>query len=137
MSVKFKISDKLVKERDGATYSLDKYTLGVDYVLRKCFKGQKAVFRSDILGLSVVDPSKVEHKQEPKSLNVDLTQDKSELAELCKVKRIYPNFKWVETDLGRVWVGLKGQLLKVGQSIWVKDGQMFLGKTKPVSMTRI
>ena len=168
--VKFKVSDKLVKARDGASYDIKNYTEGVDYVMRGCFNGQKAVFRSDILGVSVVDPSLVEHKQEPASaqratLELDekgmrivfperepspqdwrpqtpqpvkhdepvIKQD----VQLCKIKRVYPNFKWVETDKGRVWVGLKGQTMKAGMTIKVKNGELYLGKTESSSMTRI
>ena len=185
--IKFKVSDKLVKQRDGAGYSLSNYTEGVDYVMRGCFKGQKAVFREDILGVSVVDPSVVEHKQEPlppdspvfippfekatleldekgmriswpKQANVaepsteewrpaapeckKIEQSPSNFDGLlpehgpvqeCKIHKIHPNYKWVETDKGRVWVGLKGNTLRVGQVIRVKNGELFLGKTAPSS----
>lgn len=157
--VKFKVSDKLVKARDGANYDLAKYVEGVDYVMRGCFKGQKAVFRADILGASVVDPSLVEHKQEPlpaqratleldeKGLRIVFPQsepspedwrpsmpqqenkqpDVNQVQE-CKIKKIYANFKWVETDKGRVWVGLKGNTLRVNQVIRVKNGELYLKK---------
>lgn len=183
--VKFKVSDKLVKARDGASYDIKNYTEGVDYVMRGCFKGEKAVFRADILGASVVDPSKVEHKQEVHTIEYDFDERGSvevtgstvqeepvlnamlELGEQglriifpqtehnstssqpeqvmihqdvqeCKIKQIYPNFKWVETDKGRVYVGLKGVNMKRGQIIRVKNGELFLGKTGPSgSMVRI
>ena len=45
-----------------------------------------------------------------------------------KIVRIYPNFKWVETDKGRVWVGLKGANMKRGQIIAVQFGKLFTGK---------
>jgi len=45
-----------------------------------------------------------------------------------KIVRIYPNFKWVETNKGRVWVGLKGANLKRGQIIAVQFGKLYLGK---------
>lgn len=48
-----------------------------------------------------------------------------------KIVRIYPNFKWVDTDKGRVWVGLKGSTMKRGQVINVQNGQLFTGKTGP------
>lgn len=185
--IKFKVSDKLVKQRDGSGYSLSNYTEGVDFVMRGCFKGQKAVFREDILGVSVVDPSVVEHKQaniaEPKqpesgpesestepsteewrpatlgntgSLGNCATESLSNCVTVstkpeiqvnnfdgllpqycpvqdCKISKIYPNFKWVETDKGRVWVGLKGNIMRVGQVIKVKNGELFLGKTAPSS----
>lgn len=163
--VKFKVSDKLVKARDGINYSLANYVDGVDYVMRGCFKGQKAVFRADILGASVVDPSLVEHKQEPEpaqraTLELDekglrivfpqsdptpedwrptapqpevkaVSSDAKHEVQECKIKQIHPNYKWVETDKGRVWVGLKGINMKRGQVIRVKNGELFLGKTGP------
>ena len=50
--MKFKISEKLVKERDGAAYSLANYVKDTDYVARRAFKGVKFVFRADILDLN-------------------------------------------------------------------------------------
>jgi hypothetical protein len=178
--VKFKVSDKLVKQRDGASYSLANYIEGVDYVMRGCFKGVKAVFRADILtsepqpesqpqvippmsrvtleldekGLRITWPNPV--NQESDSEFADMQQDdpqpedwrplmpevianklQQEVME-CKIERIYPNFKWVETDQGRVWVGLKGQHMKRGMVIKVKNGELYLGKTGPSgSMVRI
>jgi hypothetical protein len=154
--VKFKVSDKLVKARDGASYDIKNYTEGVDYVMRGCFKGQKAVFRADILGVSIIDPSMVEHKQQQPEhvVNVEpvrvvapeLTPEdwrptapepvkeqpvvRNEVQE-CKVMQVYPNFKWVQTDKGRVWVGLKGMHMRRGQVIKVKNGELYLGKSGP------
>lgn len=165
--VKFKVSDKLVKARDGINYSLANYVEGVDYVMRGCFKGQKAVFRADILGASVVDPSLVEHKQEPLPAQVSVeTTEKAVVhqseptpedwraglsfrefleakghvvrpatpfdpVQECKIMQVYPNYKWVMTDKGRVWVGLKGINMKRGQVIRVKGGELYLGKDAP------
>lgn len=152
--VKFKVSDKLVKARDGASYDIKNYVEGVDYVMRGCFKGQKAVFRADILGASVVDPSLVEHKQEPlPAQRATLELDEKGLrivpspedwrpaipqpeqpaiqaseVQQAKIVKIHANFKWVETDKGRVWVGLKGQTLRVNQVIRVKNGELYLKK---------
>jgi hypothetical protein len=174
--IKFKVSDKLVKQRDGANYSLSNYTEGVDYVMRGCFKGQKAVFREDILSnaADIAEPKstrevleEAEHtvvksplkwsdelnswvnsqpeSTEPstgESLVSGITGDASNFDGLmpsycpvqeCKIKKIYNNFKWVETDKGRVWVGLKGSTMRVGQVIRVKNGELFLGKTAPSS----
>ena len=145
-------------ERDGAGFSLDKYREGVDYVVRKCFSSSKRMFRADILGLSEVDPSLVEHKQDIKPVKSDLSEVKCDQVELapedwrpvmpvneptvavsktkvevqeCKIMQIHPNFKWVETDKGRVWVGLKGANMKRGQVIRVRNGELFTGKTGP------
>ena len=151
-------------ERDGAAFNLEKYQEGVDYVVRKCFSSSKRMFRADILGLSEVDPSLVEHKQDIKPLKCELSDVKCEQALLksqeadispedwrpvmpasepvsetivpvqeCKIMQVHPNFKWVETDKGRVWVGLKGAHMRRGQVIRVKGGELFLGKTAPSS----
>jgi hypothetical protein len=176
VKVKFKVSDKLVKARDGANYDIKNYTEGVDYVMRGCFKGQKAVFRADILGDEIVENRTSEvvdefeaMQQAGKKVTLEYREPATEqratleldekglrivfpsqpeitaeewrapapVAEVkpvdqvseAKIKQIYPNFKWVETDKGRVWVGLKGQHMKRGQVIKVKDGQLYLGKT--------
>ena len=144
-------------ERDGASFTLEKYREGVDYVVRKCFSSSKRMFRADILGLSVVDPSLVEHKQDITSFKCEQEPLKSQEVDIspedwqplmpeckqiehlvahvdvqeCKILQVYPNFKWVETTLGRVWVGLKGSTMKRGQVIRVKGGELFLGKTGP------
>jgi hypothetical protein len=162
--IKFKVSDKLVKQRDGSGYSLNNYTEGVDYVMRGCFKGQKAVFREDILsnaadiaeqigkpvtlevteqGMAIkpVEPSTEEWRPatpadtEPtiQVNNFDGLLPSYCPVQECKIKKIYNNFKWVETDKGRVWVGLKGNTMRVGQVIRVKNGELFLGKTAPSS----
>jgi len=179
--IKFKVSDKLVKQRDGANYSLSNYTEGVDYVMRGCFKGQKAVFREDILSnaatiaeqigkpvtlevteqgvaLKPAEPSTEEWRpatpadteslshcgtvSTEESLVSGITGDVNNFDGLlpqycpiqeCKIMKIYNNFKWVETDKGRVWVGLKGSTMRVGQVIRVKNGELFLGKTAPSS----
>jgi len=147
MKTRFTVAEKTVMERDGAAFSLEKYQEGVDYVVRKCFSSSKRMFRADILGLSVVDPSLVEHKQDIKPLKceqesqeVDISPDDWRAVPInetivpvqeCKILQVYPNFKWVETTLGRVWVGLKGAHMKRGQVIRVKGGELFLGKNGP------
>jgi len=148
MSNKFTVSEADVRKRDGDTYSIDLYREGEDYVSRKCFSSFKRVFRSDILGISVVDPSLVEHKQEPSAIlelgeqgmkvvfaepnpedwrasvpECKEIEQQDEVKE-CKVKRLYPNQRWVETDRGRVFAGLKGTKLRVGQVIRVLNGQL-------------
>lgn len=170
--MKYNVSEKAVASRDGVNYNLNNYVKGVDFVERRCFKTFKNMFRNDILGVSCVDPSVVEHKQEPnavlvldeKGLRIEfkpsaqkpkeepsseptglagaspfdgLIPEHCEVQE-CKIKKIYPNFKWVETDKGRVWAGLKGKSLRVNQVILVKNGELFLGKIAPSStMVRV
>lgn len=146
--MKFKVSDRLVKARDGASYDIKNYVEGVDYVARRAFKGVKLVFRADILdlnaahsdlnanhsgeatdmiALSVVDPSLVEHKQDmepiiirPATIDYAIRQ--------AKVVKKHQNQRFVETDtLGRVFVGSKGNQIKVNQFIPVQNGSLFLG----------
>jgi hypothetical protein len=149
--MKYNVNEAAVKLRDGADYNLSNYVKGVDYVERKCFKTFKNMFRCDILGVSVVDPSKVEHKQDAQPVSVEIPAgnetgenwpvmalDVPETTafdgllpehchvELCKIMKIHANFKWVETDKGRVFVGLKGSNLRVNQVIRVKNGELYL-----------
>ena len=133
--MKFKVSDKLVKARDGAAYDIKNYVEGVDYVPRRAFKGVKLVFRANILessddhiALSVVDPSLGEHKQDMAPIIIrPAVLDGSVRA--AKVVKKHANQRFVETDtLGRVFVGEKGHQIKVSQIINVKDGILFLAK---------
>jgi hypothetical protein len=146
--MKFIVSEKAVKERDGAGYSLTKYAEGTDYVSRRAFKGVKRVFRADILdqvadhsveptdmiALSVVDPAIVEHKQALAPIMVSMTAVITRPALLdgavrtAKVVKKHQNQRYVETDtLGRVFVGSKGHQIKLSQNIQVKDGTLYLG----------
>jgi hypothetical protein len=122
MKIRFTVAEKVVMERDGASFTLEKYREGVDYVVRKCFSSSKRMFKADILGSSVVDPSLVEHKQDIIPLKCEQELLKSQEVNIspadwravpvdktivpvqeCKILQVYPNFKWVETTLGRVW----------------------------------
>ena len=152
----FTVSDKLVKLRDGESYDLAKYVEGTDYVRRNIRYGTKVVFRKGFLGevaetsepaLTHVEPDYTAfNEQEVLPEDWRATQIISEPAQVissqdvqeCKIKKVHTNFKWVETDKGRVWVGLKGSNMRAGQVIRVKDGQLFTGKTGPSgSMVRI
>jgi hypothetical protein len=140
--MKFKVSDRLVKARDGVAYDIKNYVEGVDYVARRAFKGVKLVFRADILdlsanhsgeptdmiALSVVDPSLVEHKQDMEPIIIRPTALDGSVRAARVVKK-HANQRYVETDtLGRVFVGEKGHQIKLSQIINVKDGVLFLAK---------
>jgi hypothetical protein len=144
--MKFKVSDRLVKARDGASYDIKNYVEGVDYVPRRAFKGVKLVFRADILAqvadhsgeptdmvaLSVVDPSLVEHKQDMAPIIIRPAALDGTVRSARVVKK-HQNQRFVETDtLGRVFVGEKGHQIKVSQIINVKDGVLFLSKPPTV-----
>ena len=166
----FTVSEKQIKERDGAAYDLDKYVLGTDYVVRRAFKGERRMFRKGILDLndvktdispvisqqepdhvgkttdmmayepniielSVVDPSLVEHKQNKPPLMVQLSEpvvarpaNLDGKVRSARVVKKHQNQRWVETDtLGRVFVGEKGHQIKMYQLIQIKDGSLYLG----------
>lgn len=145
MSNKFTVTEAHVRERDGESYYLGNYKEGEDYVFRKCFKSYKRMFRSDILGATNEQSLAVE---EPKQVSEEATEQLEEqpevsvatrnVAQECKITRLYPNQRWVETDKGRVFVGLKGNKLRVNQVISVLNGELStkLNGRKP-SMVRI
>ena len=86
-----------------------------------------ADLNADHIALSVVDPSLVEHKQDmapiiirPATIDYTVRQ--------ARVVRKHQNQRFVETDtLGRVFVGSKGNQIKVNQFIPVQNGSLFLG----------
>ena len=146
--MKFTVQEKQVKAQLGAAYDLAKYTEGVDYRRQKTGFGSRVMFKADILDASsfkcnpsedhvvkstdmikitVVDPSLVEHKQDkppiiirPASIDYTVRQ--------AKVVKKHQNQRYVETDtLGRVFVGQKGSQIKVNQFIPVQNGSLFLG----------
>jgi hypothetical protein len=136
----FTISEKLVKERDGANYALEKYKEGTDYVRRRNRFGFKVVFRKGFLGevADVVDPSLVEHKQQKEEVQPETgsktvvpvkAPECDRTPVVAKITRRYPNPRFVDTDVcGRVFCGEKGRNLKTGQLILVSGGTIVLGK---------
>lgn len=139
--MKFTVHEKQMKAQLGAVYDLAKYTEGVDYRRQKTGFGSRVMFRADItavksdlndlnanhIALSVVDPSLVEHKQDmapiiirPATIDYAVRQ--------ARVVKKHQNQRFVETDtLGRVFVGQKGNQIKVNQFIPVQNGSLFLG----------
>ena len=129
--MKFTVHEKQMKAQLGAVYDLAKYTEGVDYRRQKTGFGSRVMFRADItavksdlndlnanhIALSVVDPSLVEHKQDmapiiirPATIDYAVRQ--------ARVVKKHQNQRFVETDtLGRVFVGQKGNQIKVNQFI--------------------
>ena len=82
---------------------------------------------TDMIALSVVDPSLVEHKQDMEPIIIrPATIDYA--VRQAKVVKKHQNQRFVETDtLGRVFVGSKGNQIKVNQFIPVQNGSLFLG----------
>lgn len=126
--IKFNLHEKRVKEAVGPDYSVLNYVEGVDYVKRKAFKSERIMFRSNFL----------EKEAQQVSFNAEVapTFSGSGVFE-CKVAKVYPNFRYVETDtMGRIYAGGKGNLLRKGQVIRVKNSELYLGKDK-TSDTRV
>ena len=121
--------------RDGASYDVSKYTEGVDYVSRRAFKGVRRMFRKGFLGAE--EPAREaapEHVGKPTEMVVrveaPIVERPANLdgnVRTARVVRKYSNQRFVETDtLGRVFVGEKGNMIKLQQLINVKDGVLYL-----------
>ena len=96
---------------------------------------------TDMVALSVVDPSLVEHKQDKPPILIKIANlNQPEPAVMtrpalldgnvrtAKVVKKHQNQRYVETDvLGLVFVGSKGNQVKLNQAILVKDGSLYLG----------
>ena len=105
--------------------------------------GESSDLNADHIVLSVVDPSLVEHKQDKPPIIVPVAAVKTEESSVitrpalldgavrtAMVIKKHQNQRWVETDtLGRVFVGSKGNQIKLNQPIQVKDGSLFMGAT--------
>ena len=101
----------------------------------------KADLCSQELVISVVDPSLVEHRQN--KAPVVAFQENAQTVIVrpvllddsvrsAKVVKKYANQRYVETDtLGTVFVGEKGNQVKLNQSIQVRNGSLFLGSNVP------
>ena len=181
----FTVTEKKMREADGAVYALSNYREGVDYVARRAFKGVRYMFRKGILEergvleqpeVSVVDPSLVEHKQADEPVVIEQIDEKPLITEVkqpeppkltvkeyliaeaakraeepatvkesltvepaviqrpsalddvvreARVVRKLPNQRYVDTDLcGRVYVGGKGNMIRLNQLIAVKNGNL-------------
>lgn len=103
--------------------------------------GQSSDLNADHIVLSVVDPAIVEHKQALEPIIVPIAAVKAEeepiitrpalldgAVRTAMVVKKHQNQRWVETDtLGKVFVGSKGNQVKLNQPIQVKDGSLFMG----------
>lgn len=121
--------------RDGASYDVSKYTEGVDYVSRRAFKGVRRMFRKGFLGAQEpASEAEQDHIGEPTEMVVrveaPIVERPANLdgnVRTARVVRKYVNQRFVETDtLGRVFVGEKGNMIKLQQLINVKDGVLYL-----------
>ena len=103
--------------------------------------GESSDLNAAHIVLSVVDPSLVEHKQDKPPIIVPVAAVKTEESPVitrpalldgavrtAMVVKKHQNQRWVETDtLGRVFVGSKGNQIKLNQFIPVQNGSLFMG----------
>lgn len=149
--ITFTVVEKLVKARDGVAYDLSRYVEGVDYVRRKAFKGERVLFRkgfldgsSDVSAEAAADDAEeaatvadevdpLQDEPNPLKDEVDLLKEEAApdviLAPDCGVQKtrvikVHVNSRWVETEVGRVWVGGQGVRLRVGTIINVRAGML-------------
>jgi hypothetical protein len=134
MRQKYQVSEKQMREVFGAKWPAKLATLvkDVDYVERKCFNTFKRVYREDILAsletivqaaetIVAVDKLEPEQASDLASPSSDLSKDRAVHARITKC---YPNPRYVETTVGKVFVG--GKRVKVGQTILVRGACLVL-----------
>jgi hypothetical protein len=123
--VKFGVYERAVKALLGDKYALEKFVEGVDYKRMRVRIGTRVMFRNDILesigGERVmVSPAQPAEQSEP--------QKQGDEVQEAVVTQRYPNPRYVNTTIGRVFVG--GKSVKLGQKIRVRNSELAL---KPVS----
>lgn len=127
MRQKYQVSEKQMKEVFGDKWPAKLATLvkGEDYVERKCFSAFKRVFRADILDsletkVGMSDTIVAVDKLEPALDQVD----ERDMTRRAVVTQRYPNPRYVNTTVGKVFVG--GKPVKLGQSILVRCGVLVM-----------
>lgn len=133
MRQKYQVSEKQMREVFGDKWPAKLATLvkGEDYVERKCFSAFKRVFRADILDsletkVGMSDTIVAVDKLEP-VLESDMTLaqvDERDMTRRAVVTQRYPNPRYVNTTVGKVFVG--GKPVKLGQSILVRCGVLVM-----------
>jgi hypothetical protein len=123
--VKFGVYEREVKQVLAGKYALEKFVEGVDYKRVRVRVGTRVMFRNSIwesLGVeqAVVSPAQPAEQSE-------LQKQGDEIQEAVVTQR-YPNPRYVNTTIGRVFVG--GKPVKLGQKIRVRNSELAL---KPVS----
>ena len=132
MTQKFKLSEKEVKEVYGDKFDekMASWQEGQDYVIRKCFKSFKRVYREDLL-----DSLEAKVGLAEDVVQVDVVPAKIELQDDIifteAIENIFPNSRYVRVKSGKtIFVGGKGLILKRGQRISYKGTTLFLGKAQ-------
>lgn len=132
MAHKFKLSEKEVKEVYGDKFDekMASWQEGQDYVIRKCFKSFKRVYREDLLASLEAKVGLAEDV-----VQVDVVPAKMTVSDDAifteTVENIFPNTRYVRVKSGKtIFVGGKGLILKRGQRISYKGDTLFLGKAQ-------
>jgi hypothetical protein len=132
MATKFKLSEKQVREVYGDKFDekMASWQEGQDYVIRKCFKSFKRVYREDLLASLEVKVGLAEDV-----VQVDVVPAKIELQDDTifteVIENIFPNSRYVRVKSGKtIFVGGKGLILRRGQRISYKGDTLFLGKAQ-------
>ena len=132
MATKFKLSEKQVREVycDKFEEKMASWQEGQDYVIRKCFKSFKRVYREDLLASLEVKVGLAEDV-----VQVDVVPAKIELQDDTifteVIENIFPNSRYVRVKSGKtIFVGGKGLILRRGQRISYKGDTLFLGKAQ-------
>lgn len=132
MTQKFKLSEKEVKEVYGDKFDekLASWQEGQDYVIRKCFKSFKRVYREDLLTSLEAKVGLAEDVVQVDVVPVKMTVSDDTIFQEV-IENIFPNSRYVRTKSGKtIFVGSRGTILKRGQKINCKGTTLFLGKAQ-------
>lgn len=121
--MKFVVFEKAVKLLMGAQYDLAKFVEGVDYRRVKIRVGTRVMFRSNILE-DLVERGVLEQRAELPAETVRQSEQPVQRAAEAIVTQRYPNPRYVNTTVGRVFVG--GKPVKLGQRIQVCEGKLVI-----------
>lgn len=125
-TIKFGIYEKAVKELLGEKYRIEMFVEGRDFVRHKIRVGTRVMFRNGILEElaagkgSVQVATETPERSECQDEVVGVTERDGEAI----VTQRYPNPRYVNTTVGRVFVG--GKPVKLGQRIRVCEGKLVI-----------
>lgn len=137
-TIKYGVYEKEVKAVLGDKYDLLSFVEDVDYKRYKVKYGTRVAFRNGILeelrGPVVVSDDTIvsvdaPERSEPQVVSEPQVQP-TKVAQATRdviVTQKYPNPRYVNTTIGRVFVG--GKPVKIGQTIVVKDQTLVLKPT--------
>lgn len=123
--IKFGVYEREVKALLGDKYALEKFVEGVDYKRLRIRVGTRVMFRNGILE-SLGGEQVMVAPAQPAEQSEQQGQATGDVLEAVVTQK-HPNPRYVNTTVGRVFVG--GKPVKLGQKIFVKDQALFLKKT--------